>query len=181
MAIWGGRDNNGPVSTAAPLPVPLRAPGHFRVAVIAARWNEAIVSRLLAGCEARLEELGVSAERRPVFRVPGSFELPVAALAAARNPAYHAVIVHGCVIRGQTWHFEAVAGQCAQGIREVALLTGKPVIFGVLTVESEAQALDRTGGAHGHAGLAAAEAAVEMHLALAALSSDPPSHRTPHT
>lgn len=162
-----------PVSTAAPLSVPLVAPPDFRVAIIAARWNDTIVSRLLDGSTRRLAELGVPESHRPVFRVPGSFELPVAALTAAKNPAFHAVIVHGCVIRGETWHFEAVAGQCAAGIREAALLTGKPVIFGVLTVDTELQALERTGGAHGHAGTAAAEAALEMHLVLSQLASPP--------
>lgn len=164
------------MSTAAPLSVPLVAPPGFRVAIIAARWNDTIVSRLLDGSTRRLAVLGIPESHRPVFRVPGSFELPVAALTAARNPAYHAVIVHGCVIRGETWHFEAVAGQCAAGIREAALLTGKPVIFGVLTVDTELQALERTGGPpspHGHAGTAAAEAALEMHLVLSQLASHP--------
>jgi 6,7-dimethyl-8-ribityllumazine synthase len=159
------------VSTSAPLSTPLRAPPQFKVFTIAARWNDQIVSRLLDGSQTRLAELGVAPADRPVIRVPGAFELPVAALHAARRSDVSAVIVHGCVIRGETWHFEAVAGQCAQGIREAALLTGKPVIFGVLTVDTEAQALERTGGPHGHAGIAAAEAAVEMHLALTKINS----------
>lgn len=141
-----------------------RAPERFHVAVIAARWNAAIVERLLEGCLMRLAELGVSAERREVFRVPGSLELPVAARAAATCGRFHAVVVLGCVIRGETWHFEAVAGQCVAGVRQVAVETGVPVIFGVLTVDTEAQALARSGGEHGHAGRDAADAAVETAL-----------------
>lgn len=143
----------------------LVAPLRCRIAVIAARWNEKVIARLLAGCEARLGELKVregGGEWR-VFRVPGSYELPLGALEAAEN-GWDAVICLGCVIRGETWHFEAVADGAATGIREVGLRTRKPVIFGVLTVENEQQAMERTGGTHGHAGIAAADAAVEMLL-----------------
>jgi 6,7-dimethyl-8-ribityllumazine synthase len=156
----------------------LKAEPHWRIAVLASRWNEEIISRLLSGCEGRLREMGlgvlgrgkgaeVEGEKRggfEVFRVPGAYELPLGALWAIKE-GFDAAICIGCVIRGETWHFEAVAGECARGVRMVGLRTGKPVIFGVLTVENEEQALARSGGAHGHAGRSAAEAAVEMlHL-----------------
>lgn len=136
------------------------------MAILAARWNAAVVDRLLEGCLHRLAELGVGADACRVFRVPGSFELPVAAKAAATCGRFDAVIVLGCVIRGETWHFEAVAGQCAAGVRQVAVETGVPVLFGVLTVNDLDQAMARSGGSHGHAGRDAADAAVEMVLAL---------------
>lgn len=138
----------------------LDAPAGVRVAVIAARFNEHVVGELLSRCAARLKELKVEHE---VFRVPGAFELPVAAMAAA-SARYDAVICLGAVIRGETYHFEVVANECAAGIREVAVKTGVPVIFGVLTVDAEAQAKARL-----DTGRAAAEGAVEMLVALGAI------------
>lgn len=137
-----------------------------RVAVVAARFNAHIVDELLAGAEARLKELGLDGARVDVHRVPGAFELPVAAKMLIDTQRYAAVICLGCVIRGDTAHFDYVAGEAARGIQNVATQTGVPVIFGVLTTENEQQARDRTGGAHGHAGRNAADAAVEM-IALA--------------
>lgn len=120
-----------------------------------------MVSKLLSGCEQRLKELGATEESYKVFRVPGAFELPAAAAVAVES-GWDAVIAVGCVIRGETFHFDVVAGECAAGIRDVGVRSGKPVIFGVLTVDTQAQADARTGGSHGHAGISAAEAAVEM-------------------
>lgn len=137
-----------------------------RVAVVAARFNAHIVDELLAGAEARLKELGLDGARVDVHRVPGAFELPVAAKMLIDTQRYAAVICLGCVIRGDTAHFDYVAGEAARGIQNVATQTGVPVIFGVLTTENEQQARDRTGGSHGHAGRSAADAAVEM-IALA--------------
>ena len=152
------------MSTNVPDPSADRyAPG-TRVAVVAARFNNAIVDELLSGCLLRLAELGGTAE---VYRVPGAFELPVAAKVAAQTGRFAAVICLGCVIRGDTPHFEYVAGEAARGIQQVALDECLPVIFGVLTTNTEQQALDRTGGAHGHAGERAAEAAAEMIAMLA--------------
>ena len=96
------------------------------------------------------------------MRVPGAFELPVAAKAFARTKRYGAVICLGAVVRGDTPHFDYVAGEAARGIQAVATAEGLPVIFGVLTTNTHEQAVDRTGGKHGHAGERAAEAAVEM-------------------
>ena len=97
-----------------------------------------------------------------MYRVPGAFELPVAAKALAETRTYRAVICLGCVIKGDTPHFDFVAGEAARGIQQVAVDTGVPVIFGVLTTHNEPQALDRAGGSHSHAGRNAAEAALEM-------------------
>ena len=134
-------------------------PAHARVAVAAARWNGPIVERLLEGCVRRLAELGAETA---VVRVPGAFELPTAARWLVEDPANTAVICLGCVIRGETPHFEYVAGECAGGVMRVSLDSGIPVIFGVLTVDNEQQAIARSGGGHGHAGIAAADAAAEM-------------------
>jgi 6,7-dimethyl-8-ribityllumazine synthase len=129
--------------------------------VVASRWNGPIVERLLEGCTRRLQELGAGFE---VHRVPGAFELPTAAKWLAEDDGNAAVICLGCVIRGETPHFEYVAGECARGVMRVSLDSGVPVIFGVLTVETEQQAIARTGEGHGHAGVAAADAAGEMIL-----------------
>ncbi len=126
-----------------------------KVAVIAARFNQGIVDELLKRCEKRLGELGV--REVEIFRVPGAFELPVAAKAAAKSGRFGAVICLGAVIRGETPHFDFVAGEAARGIQEVGLETGVPVIFGVLTTDNEKQARDRL-----DVGTRAAEGAVEM-------------------
>lgn len=132
-----------------------------RIAVVAARFNGHITDELLRGCLERLAENGV-ASPTVVERVPGAFELPVAARLLADRDDIEAVICLGCVIRGETPHFDYVAGECARGLQQVAVTSGKPVILGVLTTNTEQQALDRAGGAHSHAGRNAADAAVEM-------------------
>ena len=137
-------------------------PRDARVGVVAARFNEQIVDGLLAGCLRRLTELGLSTDRVEIHRVPGAFELPVAAKMLIDAGRVQAVICLGCVIRGDTPHFDYVAGEAARGIQSVSIETGVPVIFGVLTTNTEQQARDRIGGAHGHAGERAAEAALEM-------------------
>jgi 6,7-dimethyl-8-ribityllumazine synthase len=150
------------MSTQAPAFVPSDVPGDAHVAVVAARFNAAIVDELLAGCVRRLKELGVYDKRVEVYRVPGAFELPVAAKVLAQTRRFRAVVCLGCVVRGDTPHFDYVAGEAARGIQQVAITEALPVIFGVLTTNTEQQALDRTGGPHGHAGERAAEAALEM-------------------
>lgn len=150
------------MSTDAPAFTPSDVPRDARVAVVAARFNQTIVDELLAGCLRRLAALEVAEDRIEVYRVPGAFELPVAAKVLARTNRFHAVICLGCVIRGDTPHFDYVAGEAARGIQQVALSEALPIIFGVLTTNTEQQALDRTGGPHGHAGERAAEAALEM-------------------
>ena len=150
------------MSTDAPAFVPSDIPDTARVAIVAARFNAAIVDELLAGCLRRLKSLGFTEDRIDVHRVPGAFELPVAAKVLARTHRFAAVICLGCVVRGDTPHFDYVAGEAARGIQQVALSECLPVIFGVLTTNTQQQALDRTGGPHGHAGERAAEAALEM-------------------
>ena len=150
------------MSTQAPAFVPGHVPHDARVAVVAARFNGTIVDELLAGCLRRLAGLGVSGDRVETYRVPGAFELPVTAKVLAETGRFAAIVCLGCVIRGDTPHFDYVAGEAARGVQQVAVLTGVPVIFGVLTTNTEQQALDRTGGTHGHAGERAAEGALEM-------------------
>jgi 6,7-dimethyl-8-ribityllumazine synthase len=133
-----------------------------RIAIAAARFNGPIVDELLKGCRRRLRELGVGAARVDVHHVPGAFELPLAAQALARTKQFAGIICLGAVIRGDTPHFDYVAGECARGIANVSLAESLPVIFGVLTTNTHQQALDRIGGSHGHAGERAAEAAIEM-------------------
>ncbi len=106
--------------------------------------------------------MGIGEDRIETHRVPGAFELPVAAQALADTSRFAAIICLGCVIRGDTPHFDYVAGEAARGIAQVALEHSLPVIFGVLTTNTEEQAKDRIGGSHGHAGEKAAEAAAEM-------------------
>ena len=121
---------------------PVSAMG-LRVAVIAARYNEGLVEQLLAGaCTAWLEAGGVPQSLR-VEWVPGAFELPLAAQALARNGRCDAVVALGCVIRGDTAHFDFVAGECARGLQQVMLDTGIPISFGVLTTDNIAQAQAR--------------------------------------
>jgi 6,7-dimethyl-8-ribityllumazine synthase len=135
------------------------------------------------GCLRRLAEVGVAEERIDTVRVPGAFELPVAAAAFARAGRHAAVICLGAVVRGETPHFDYVAGEAARGIQDVAVRTGVPVIFGVLTTNTQQQAIDRIGGKHGHAGERAADAAVEMiavlgSIAKPARSATPARRRT---
>ena len=150
------------MSTDAPPFRPDEIPADAAVAVVAARFNAAVVDELLDGCRRRLAEAGLTGPRVAVHRVPGAFELPVAAKAAADTGRFAAVVCLGAVIRGDTPHFDFVAGEAARGCMAVSIATAVPVIFGVLTVNTEQQAWDRAGGTHGHAGERAAEAAMEM-------------------
>jgi 6,7-dimethyl-8-ribityllumazine synthase len=154
------------MSSDAPKSSALDLPRSARIAVVAARWNASIVDVLLSDCVERLKQIGLDETRISVHRVPGAFELPVAAKMLVDTGRFNAVILLGCVIRGETAHFEYVAGGAARGIQDVATATGIPCIFGVLATENLAQAQARAGGEHGHAGIAAADAAAEM-IALA--------------
>ncbi|EYR63246.1 6,7-dimethyl-8-ribityllumazine synthase [Actinotalea ferrariae CF5-4] len=140
----------------------------LRVVVVAASWHDVVMDGLVAGAHRALERAGVADVA--LVRVPGSFELPVAALHAARAGA-DAVVALGVVIRGGTPHFDYVCHAATQGLTDVALQTGTPVGFGVLTCDDEAQALDRAGleGSREDKGAEAAEAAVATVLALRAL------------
>ena len=141
---------------------PSDLPETARVAIVAARFNMEVTDELLAGCMRRLGELGIDGSRVEIHRVPGAFELPVAAKALARTGRFGSVVCLGCIVRGDTPHFDYVAGEAARGIQQVALDEDLPVIFGVLTVNTEEQAQQRVGGSHGHYGERAAEAAAEM-------------------
>jgi 6,7-dimethyl-8-ribityllumazine synthase len=139
-----------------------RVEGHDRrFAIIVSRFNALITDRLLAGARACLAEHGVGADAIDVVSVPGAWELPVAAQAATKR-GYAAVIALGCVIRGDTPHFEYVAGAAAHGLERVSLEAGLPVAFGVLTTEDTHQALARAGGREGNKGWDAALVALEM-------------------
>jgi 6,7-dimethyl-8-ribityllumazine synthase len=140
--------------------------GRERYAVIAATFNEMVVRRLLDGAVACFRALGVEDDRLEVVWVPGAFELPLAARTAARSGRFDAIVCLGAVIRGETGHYDLVAGEAARGIQAAALETGIPVLFGVLTTETLDQALDRAGGAHGNKGWDAALAATQMVKAL---------------
>jgi 6,7-dimethyl-8-ribityllumazine synthase len=131
----------------------------LHIAVVVARYNEDVTKRLLRGATAALEEHGVA--EPDVYWVPGALELPVTALTLAEKGQHDAIVCLGCVIRGETFHFEVVAGQAAAGIMQVQLDTGVPVTFGVLTTEDRDQALARSGPKN-NKGAEAAEAAIEM-------------------
>lgn len=129
---------------------------------MASRWNDSIVSRLIAGARDALSELSVDENAVEVFRVPGSFEIPVCALKAAESEKFDAVICLGVIIRGETPHFEYIAAEVARGIGEAGLKTGIPLLFGVITAENVDQAIDRAGVKLGNKGFEAAMAAVEL-------------------
>jgi 6,7-dimethyl-8-ribityllumazine synthase len=147
---------------------PARAPAGLdgaglRVGVVRARWNAAIVDRLADGVARGLKALGVVPEDVVEVSVPGSFEIPFGARALARSGRVDAVICIGAVIRGETTHYDIVAGECARGVQDVQLETGVPVAFGVLTTEDDRQALARSEDPGGHnVGEEAAVVAVEM-------------------
>lgn len=133
-----------------------------RIGIVVARFHEAVTSKLLEGALARLEGRGVDADAIDVAWVPGAFEVPLVAKRLASTGAYDAVICLGAVVRGETAHFDLVAGEAAHGAAEVARETGTPVIFEVLATDTLEQAEARAGGAHGNRGWDAAEAALEM-------------------
>lgn len=132
------------------------------VAIIAARFNDFIVASLLKGAVAAWVKAGGASERLLIARVPGAYELPVAARQCALSGRYQAVVALGCVIRGDTAHFDYVAGECARGITRVCLDTGVPVMFGVLTVETVDQAVERAALSRGDKGGEAMRGAIEM-------------------
>ena len=140
-----------------------------KVAIVAARFNDFIVSSLLKGATASWLEHGGAAEDLLVARVPGAFELPVVARKLAGSGRWDAVVALGCVIRGDTPHFEYVAGECARGLNLVALDSGVPVIFGVLTVETVDQALERAATTEANKGGESMDTALEMIDLLAKL------------
>ena len=142
----------------------------FPVAIVVSRFNEEVTAKLLEGALARLRERGFHDEHISVAWVPGAVELPIVAQRFASSKTYDAVICLGAVIRGETSHYDYVCEQASQGCQRVALDTGVPVIFGVLTTENDEQAMDRVGGKHGHKGRDAADAAIETVCVLRKLS-----------
>jgi 6,7-dimethyl-8-ribityllumazine synthase len=134
----------------------------MRVAIVVARFNEHITGELLEGARRALHERNVADVDVTVAWVPGAFELPLVAKHLASSGWCDSVVCLGAVIRGDTPHFEYVAGEAARGLQEVGLATGIPIVFGVLTTDTLQQALDRIGGAEGHKGEEAANTALEM-------------------
>jgi 6,7-dimethyl-8-ribityllumazine synthase len=133
-----------------------------RFAVVAARFNQLIVDSLVSGAIDALHRHGVAESAIDIVRVPGSFEIPVVAQRLAASQNYAAVICLGAVIRGETDHYDHVANAAASGVAQAALATGVPVIFGVLTCDTLAQAMNRAGAKSGNKGFEAALAAIEM-------------------
>jgi len=134
----------------------------MRFALVVARTNDFVATRLLAGAEDCLERHGAGADARTVVRVPGSWEIPQAAARLAASGKFDAVIALGALIRGETPHFDVLAGEVAKGLAQTALEHGIPVSFGVVTADSLEQAIERAGAKSGNKGWDAALAAVEM-------------------
>ncbi len=138
----------------------------FRFAIVVAQWNSTITGALLSGAVDKLVAHGVSEADVEVIQVPGSYELIAGADIAFRQEGFDAVICLGCVIQGETRHFDFICSAVADGIANVGLKYNKPVIFGVLTTDNEQQALERAGGKHGNKGEEAAVTAIQMaHVA----------------
>ena len=136
--------------------------GGFRFAIVSSRWNDFLTARLVEGALDALERLGADEGAVEHFRVPGSFEIPLMALRLAESEKFDAVICLGTVIRGQTPHFEYVAGEVTKGVAQAAMETGVPVLYGIVTADTLEQAIDRAGVKSGNKGFEAAMAAVEL-------------------
>lgn len=134
----------------------------MRVALVASRFNEFIVSKLLSGAEDGLTRHGVAGEDIDAYWVPGAFELPVLAQKLAASKKYDAVICLGAVIRGSTSHYDLVCNETAKGIAQASMKTGVPVLFGVITTENIEQAIERAGTKAGNKGFDCALSAIEM-------------------
>ena len=149
----------------------LVAPSGARFAIVASRFNDFIVDRLIAGATDALVRHGVEPGRITLVRVPGSFEIPLACSKIAGKGKADAIIALGCVIRGATPHFDHVAGEVSKGVASVSLSTGVPIAFGVLTTDSIEQAVERAGTKMGNKGWDSAISAIEMVSLLRALES----------
>ncbi len=142
--------------------MPKKNSGKKNYGIVVSRFNEFVTKRLLSGCLQEFERQGVRPQQLTVVWVPGAFEIPLVAQRLAENRRIDAVIALGAVIRGETYHFEAVANAAQQGILQAGLTTGKPVIFGVLTTETVAQAYARSKPKGENKGKDAVQAAIEM-------------------
>ncbi len=134
----------------------------MRFGIVAASFNDFVVDRLLGGATAALLEHGATPDTIAVVRVPGAFELPLAIGKFAASGRYHALIALGCVIRGETPHFDYVAGEASRGLTDISLEFGVPIGFGLLTTDTVDQAMERAGGRVGNKGADAALAALEV-------------------
>lgn len=151
-----------------------------RIAIIYTRWNPEIVGTLRDRCLARLGELNVTSDRIDQVLVPGAYEIPLAAKSLADTQKYDAIIALGCVIRGETAHFDFVAGEAVRGITNVSLESGMPVVFGILTTENRAQADHRASPDGLDKGKEFAEVAVEMANLRTAIRKDDHSWQRPN-
>ena len=133
-----------------------------RIAIVASRYNSFVVDRLLEGCLATLQAGGIDEKNITLVKVPGAFEIPVAVKALADKSGFHAIITLGAIIRGETPHFDIIADECTRGIGSIAIDSGLPVVFGVLTVDNVDQAMDRSGDEESNKGSEAALTALEM-------------------
>lgn len=147
--------------------------GGFRFALVSSRWNDFLTGRLVEGALDALERLGADEGSIEHFRVPGSFEIPLVAQKVAASGRFDALVCLGTVIRGQTPHFEYVAGEVTKGIAHVSLQTGVPVLYGIVTADTLEQAIDRAGVKAGNKGFEAAMSAVEMVNLLKAVNPAP--------
>jgi len=137
-------------------------PNQGRYVLVVARWNSFVVEHLLEGALDTLRRHGISDDQMHIVRVPGAFEIPIACQKLAQRDDCDAIIALGAVIRGGTPHFEYVAGECTKGLAQVQMETGTPIAFGVLTVDSIEQAVERSGTKAGNKGAEAAMSALEM-------------------
>ncbi len=135
---------------------------NIEIAIVASNFNRNIVDRLYNGAISTLEKNGISEEEIKIIRVPGAFEIPVTVKKLLNKKQYDVIITLGVIIRGETPHFEYIANECAHGISQLAIKTGIPIIFGVLTVDNREQAMDRSGNTGKNKGVEAAQAALDM-------------------
>ena len=145
----------------------------LRLGVVASQFNNFITDRLLAGALDALQQAGATAEQIQIVRVPGSFELPIAAKKLAASGRFDSIICIGCVLRGETSHYDVVVSETARGIQLAQLDTGVPLIFCVLTCDTLEQAIDRAGLKSGNKGYEAGLAAIEMAQLLRKLAAKP--------
>jgi 6,7-dimethyl-8-ribityllumazine synthase len=150
-----------PTQKSQPTESDLSARG-FRFAIVASRWNDEIVSRLIDGAQAALTKVDANPDAVQLFRIPGAFEIPLCAQKAAESGKFDAVICLGVIIRGDTPHFDYIAASAARGISEVGLRTGVPLLFGIITADNIQQANERSGNDQNNKGYEAAMAAVEV-------------------
>lgn len=151
-----------------------RRAGRFRFGVVVSKFNRSVTSNLLASCLDGLAEQGISSADIDVERVPGAFEIPLVARTMAMTGRFDAVICLGAVIRGETPHFDYICAETSRGIGQAALVTGVPIIFGVLTTETVAQAMERADPSKFNRGREAAKAAIEMAKVMRRLNAMTP-------